>query len=141
MGIPQIASFRMKLTATGPVVQSLDITGRQPMQVDRIQAFITVQPSNVGATPTRDAVRLLERVVRMRLALDRNDKQVLTVGDMPVAIFSQLDQGPVPVPPFLLNGQDQPTVKTYINPNVFQADAMKNYGDVELEIVFWGQAS
>ncbi|WP_257303399.1 hypothetical protein [Geothrix campi] len=141
MGIPQIASFRMKLGTTEPTTKSLDITGRADVMVDRIQAFITVQPSAAGALPTRDAVRMIERAVRLRLALDRQDAQVITVGDMPAAIFSQLDQGPVAVPPFKLVGNNQPTVKLDINANVFQTDVLKNYGDVELEIVFWGQGA
>jgi len=141
MGTPQIASFRMPIGTGLPTTQSLDVTGRDSMQVDRIQAFITVQPSAAGDLPTREAVRQIERVIRLRLALDRNDKTVLTVGDMPAAVFSQLDQGPVPVTPFLLNGQDQPTVKVAINPNVYQTDVLKNYGPVELEVVFWGQGA
>lgn len=137
--LPQFASFRMPLGATKPTTESLNITGRKPINVDRIQAFVTVQPAANGAMPTRDAVRMVERAIRARIALDRNDRNVITIGDMPVAIFSQLDQGPVPVAPFLLKGEEQPTVKLTINPNVFQMDPLKNYGEVELEIVFWGQ--
>lgn len=139
MALPQIASFRMPLGSTKPTTESLNITGRKPITVDRIQAFVTVQPAADGTMPTRDAVRMVERTIRARIALDRNDRNVLTIGDMPLCIFNQLDQGPVAVPPFVLKGDEQPTIKLTINPNVFQTDAIKNYGPAEVEVVFWGQ--
>lgn len=139
-GLPQVASFRMKLGAGQATSQSLEITGRQNVMVDRVAAFLVVEPLADGTMPSRDEVRQAERLVRMRLALDRHDGRVLTIGDLPVAAFSQLDQGPVPVPPFVLQGNDQPTVKVDVPANLLQGSAFM-FGAVHLEIVFWGQGA
>ena len=129
----------MALGATLPTQKSLDITGRGRISVDRIQAKLNVFPNALGDLPTKESIQVVERIVRMRLALDANDSRVLTIGDQSVGTFSQLDQGPVPVPLFELNGQEQPTVKVNIHPNLFANPVFALYGGVELEIVFWGQ--
>jgi hypothetical protein len=139
MGLPQVASFKMLLGATAPTQKSLDIMGRSRIVVDRIAAKLIVNPSALGALPTMDQVRAAERLVRFRLALDQNDARVLTIGDQAVSTFSQLDQGPVPVAPFPLNGNEQPTVKVSITPNLFQNAVFTAFGTVELELVLWGQ--
>lgn len=139
MGLPQVASFKIALGAGLPTQQSIDITGRSRILVDRIAAKLIVSPDGAGALPSMDAIRAAERLVRMRLALDRNDRRVLTVGDQAVSTFSQLDQGPVPVAPFEMGGDEQPTVKVNVHPNLFQNAIFTAFGGVELEIVFWGQ--
>lgn len=139
MGLPQVASFKIPLGAGLPTQQSIDITGRSKILVDRIGAKLIVGPSGIGDIPNYNDILAAERLVRMRLALDRNDRRVITVGDQAVATFSQLNQGPVPVAPFEIGGDEQPTVKVNIHPNLFQSIIFTAYGSVELEIVFWGQ--
>lgn len=141
MGLPQVASFVMALGATLPTQKSLDITGRGRIVVDRIAAKLVVIPGALGDLPTMDQIRAVERVIRLRLALDANDSRVLTIGDQAVSSFSQLDQGPVPVPSFELGGNEQPTVKVNIHPNLFANPLFTGFGEVRLEIVFWGQAA
>lgn len=140
MGLPQIASFRMALGAGLPTQKSLDITGRGKVVVDRISAKLNVAPdAALGQMPSLGEIQAAERVIRLRLALDANDARVLTIGDQAVASFGQFVQGPVPVPPFELGGNEQPTVKVIVHPNLFANPIFTTYGGVELEIVFWGQ--
>lgn len=142
MGLPQIASFRMALGAGLPTQKSLDITGRGKVVVDRISAKLNVSPDALnGYMPSLGEIQAVERVVRMRLALDANDSRVITIGDQAVASFGQFVQGPIPVPPFELGGNEQPTVKVNIPPNLFVNTLFTTYGGVELEIVFWGQGA
>lgn len=138
-GLPQIATFAMKVSATDPLQQSIDITGRARMMVDRIQAYLRVEPNALGAVPVLDNIKLAERLIRARVALDRNDRRVITNGDAPVSVFQQLQGGPLPVPPFELGGNETPTVKVNYGANFLQMDAVKNYGAVYLEFVFYGQ--
>ncbi|HEU4951530.1 MAG TPA: hypothetical protein VFT46_06245 [Holophagaceae bacterium] len=138
-GLFQTASFSMKVSATDPTTQSLDITGRARILVDRMHAFLRVEPTAAGAAPVLDDVRLAERLLRARIALDRNDARVLTNGDLPVAALQQLDGGPIPVPPFELGGNETPTLKINFPANFLQLDPMKNYGDAYLEVIFYGQ--
>jgi hypothetical protein len=140
MGLPQVASFKMALGAGLPTQKTLDITGRGKIVVDRIAAKLVVTPSGAGLMPALSDIQAAERVVRLRLALDANDSRVLTIGDQAVASFSQLGEGPVPVPPFELGGNEQPTVKVNVHPNLY-ANPLFTYGGVELEIVFWGQGA
>lgn len=139
--LPQVASFRMRLGAGLQTSQSLDITGRGAIAVDRMQALITVQPAADGSMPSASEIAQVERLVRLRLALDRNDRRVLTIGDVPVCTFQQLNGSAVPVPPFKLIGAEQPTVKVTVDPNIFQANIFTNYGEVSLEVIFWGQGA
>lgn len=141
MGLPQVASFKMALGAAQPTQKSLDITGRGKILVDRIAAKLVVTPSAAGQLPALSEIQAAERVIRLRLALDANDSRVLTIGDQAVASFSQLGEGPVPVPPFELGGNEQPTVKVNVHPNLFANALFSAYGGVELEIVFWGQGA
>lgn len=138
-GLFQTASFSMKVSATDPLTQSLDITGRSRILVDRMHAFLRVEPTAAGLVPTLDDVKLAERLLRARIALDRSDGRVLTNGDLPVSALQQLDGGPIPVPPFELGGNETPTLKINFPANLLQMDPLKNYGDVYLEIVFYGQ--
>lgn len=138
-GLPQIATFSMPIGAGLPTQQSIDITGRSRMMVDRIQAFLRVDPSPFGAVPDQANLQAAEALIRVRVALDRNDRRVLTNGDVPVRTFQQLQGGPLPVPPFELGGNEQPTMKVSYNPNVLQMDALKSYGACNLEIIFYGQ--
>jgi hypothetical protein len=133
-----LASFRAKLGAADPKVVSLDITGRGALQCDRLQAFLTVEPSAAGAMPTLAEIQAVERLVRVRIALDRNDRTVINIGDQPVSCLQQLQQGPVPVQPFLVRGSEQPTVRLDYPPNLLQNAVFTAYGPVHLEIVFWG---
>lgn len=141
MGLPQVASFKMALGAGQPTQKSLDITGRGRIVVDRIGAKLNVTPDAAGLMPSLSEIQVAERLVRLRLALDANDSRVLTIGDQAVASFSQLGEGPIPVPPFELGGNEQPTVKVNIHPNLFANALFVSYGGVELEIVFWGQGA
>lgn len=141
MALPQVASFKMALGAGLPTQKSLDITGRGRIVVDRIAAKLNVAPDAAGLMPSLSEVQAAERVVRLRLALDANDSRVLTIGDQAVASFSQLGEGPVPVPPFELGGNEQPTVKVNVHPNLYANAIFTTFGGVELEIVFWGQGA
>ncbi|HEX9081463.1 MAG TPA: hypothetical protein VF768_04235 [Holophagaceae bacterium] len=139
-GLPQIATFSMQIGANLSLAQSLDITGRDTMLVDRIQAYLRVEPSALGALPVMDTLRECERLIRVRVALDRNDMRVITNGDVPVSLFQQLQGGPLPVPPFQLGGNETPTIKVNYGPNFLLTDPLKNYGNVYLELAFYGQA-
>ena len=141
LGLFQLASFRTKIGPGEPRSVSLDITGRAVLQCDRISAFLTVEPSAAGQVPALADIQVAERLVRLRLALDRNDRNVLTIGDQPLSVFQQLQGGPVAVPPFLLRGSDQPTIRLDMPPNLFQLPLFTAFGDVYLELVFWGQVS
>lgn len=138
-GLFQTASFSMKVSATDPTTQSLDITGRAKISVDRMHAFLRVEPAVDGSTPTRDEVEAAERNLRARIALDRNDRQVLTNGDVAVHALQQLDGGPIPVPPFELGGNETPTLKINWPANFLNMPALTTYGAAWLEIVFYGQ--
>jgi hypothetical protein len=138
-GLFQIASFAMQVGAAYPLQQSLDITGRTTMQVDRIQAYLRVEPNATGDIPALADLQLAERLIRVRIALDRNDVRVLTNGDVPVSVFQQLDGGPLPVPPFQLGGNETPTLKINYGSNFLLMPAIAKYGSVFLEVVFYGQ--
>ena len=138
-GLFQVASFAMQIGAAYPLQQSLDITGRTTMQVDRIQSYLRVEPSATGLIPPLANLQFAERLIRIRVALDRNDMRVLTNGDVPVSVFQQLEGGPLPVPPFQLGGNETPTLIVNYGPNFLLQDAVKNYGNVFLEVVFYGQ--
>ncbi|HZU53210.1 MAG TPA: hypothetical protein VFF77_04915 [Holophagaceae bacterium] len=138
-GLFQTASFSMKVSADDPMSQSLDITGRARISVDRLHAFLRVEPKADGTAPTRDEVDAAERNLRLRIALDRNDKRVLTNGDLAVHALQQLDGGPLPVPPFELGGNETPTIKINWPANFLLLPALVNYGAAYLEIVFYGQ--
>lgn len=138
-GLFQTASFSMKVSANDPFIQSLDITGRAKISVDRMQAILRVEPLVDGSVPTTDEIQAVERLLRARIALDRNDKRVLTNGDLPVRALQQLNGGPIPVPPFELGGNETPTLKINFPPNMLAMSAMANYGTAYLEVVFYGQ--
>ena len=138
-GLFQIASFVMPVGAAYPLQQSIDITGRTNMQVDRLQAYLRVEPSAAGATPALSDIQVAERLLRLRVALDRNDTRVLTNGDVPVSVFQQLDGGPLPVPPFQLGGNETPTIKINYGPNFLLLPLVTNFGGLYLEVVFYGQ--
>lgn len=136
--IPQLASFRMKLGSSQPIEEARDVAGTRPLQIDRLQARIVVEPSGAGALPDPGQVKALERLLRFRLSLDRNDRRVVTLGDVPVDALQQLDGGPVPVQPFILNAGEQPKVRLAVPPNFYQSPLFATYGQVWVEFLFWG---
>jgi hypothetical protein len=136
--IAQLASFRMKLGADQPIDDARDVVGTRPLQIDRLQARIIVEPSGTGTVPAPADVRAMERLLRFRLALDRNDRRVFTLGDIPLDALQQLDGGPVPVPPFTLNVGEQPKVRLSVPPNFFLAPIFTGFGQVWVEFLFWG---
>lgn len=138
-GLLQLASFQIDIGAGKPKVSSLDITGRDAIFVDRMVAFLTVEPASNGSMPTMDQIATVERCLRLRLSLDRNDSKVLTIGTQAVKTFQQLNTSPIQVPPFELRGSEQPTVKVEYPVNLEQNAVFTAFGAVKLEIVFYGQ--
>jgi hypothetical protein len=138
--LPQLCSFRLKIGQGLPVDDAQDITGRRALKVDRLQARLVVEPSGTGTTPAPSDVAALERLIRFRLALDRNDRRVVTSGEgVPVDAMQQLSGGPVAVPSFTIQPGDQPKVRLSVPPNTFQNAIFNGFGTVWFELLFWGQ--
>lgn len=137
-GLFQIASLRHPLGATKPDNDAYQVTGRTALQVDRIQARLTVEPKADGTLPADEAIKALERSIRFKLSLDRNDTRMVTVGEIPVVCAQQLQGGPIPVQPFKLNKGEECKVKVSIHPNLYQAGIFKDYPAAYLEVIFYG---
>lgn len=138
MGLFQIASLRHPLGASLPDHDAYQVTGRTSLQVDRIQARISVEPKADGTLPDEALIRALERSVRFKLSLDRNDTRMVTVGEISVAsLFAEV--GPIIMQPFKLNRGEECKVKVNIHPNLYNAGIFKDYPAAYLEILFFGQ--
>lgn len=138
--IPQLSIFRLKVGQGFPVDDAQDVTGRKALKVDRLQARLVVEPSGLGALPTPAEVAAIERLIRFRLALDRNDRRVVTSGDgVSIDAMQQLNGGPVAVPTFTIAPGDQPKVRLTVPPNTLSHAVFTNYGSVYFELLFWGQ--
>jgi len=139
MGLFQVGILRHPLGLGKPDSDAYMVVGRAPLTVDRLQARVSVDPKPDGSLPTEDAIRSLERSIKFKLSTDRNDTRMLTVGEIPVIAFQQLQGGPIPVQPFALKTGEECKVKVNIHPNLINAGILKDYPAVNLEILFYGQ--
>lgn len=138
-GLFQVGILRHPIGSGKPDTDAYMVVGRAPIQVDRIQARISVEPKIDGTLPSEDAIKALERSIRFKLSTDRNETRMLTVGEVPVSTFQQLQGGPLTIQPVRLNTGEECKVKATIHPNLYNAGVLKDYPAVHLEVLFYGQ--
>jgi hypothetical protein len=137
-GLFQIASLSHPLGPGLPDHDAYQVVGRAPVQVDRIQARLTVEPKPDGTVPPDELIRALERAIKFKLSLDRNESRMLTVGEIPVCAVQQLQGGPLPVQPFKLAAGEECKIQVKIHPNLYKATIFTEYPGAHLEILFYG---
>ncbi len=138
MGMFQLAILRHPLGQGKPDTEAYQVTGRSNITADRLQARITVDPKPDGSLPSEEAIKALERTIRFKLSLDRNDTRMVTVGEVPVCAMQQLQGGPIAVQPMQLKTGEEVKVKVTVHPNLYTAGILHDY-TASLEVLFYGQ--
>lgn len=138
-GLFQIASAKLPIGPGKPDNDVFQVCGRSNLLCDRLQVRISFDPKPDGSLPTEDQTRALERTIRAKISTDRNDTNMLTIGDIPVCAFQQLNGGPIPVQPFTLNKGDSSKIRALIHPNLLNQGPLKDWPGAYLEVLFYGQ--
>lgn len=146
--MPAAAPFLQVLRITGQIdpnasrtisIQTANRTA--PVTVDAVSAFLRTIPKSDGTqNATEDELQLLERQVRIRISLTPQLNYLITPQMVPVRAFIAKETGPVPCPPFVVQGQDQTTVEWEADANTFlQGPFTAGLGSaVYLEVILWG---
>lgn len=138
----QVLRITGQLSSSASRTISIQTANRTaPVTVDAVSAFLRTIPCSDGTqNATEDQIQLLERQIRLRISLTPQLDYLLTPQMVPVRAFIAKETGPVPCPPFVVQGQDQTTVEWEADANTFlQAPFVAGLGSsVWLEVIFWG---
>jgi len=118
----QLLTIQMQVSSSASTSKSTALAGQRKVKVDRIAAFLRPCAASDGTLPTRDQIQAVEDSITLKLWRDNGQTLALIPQGVPLRALQSRDMGPLPIQPFELTANDQPTVEwSALSSNVFGA--------------------
>lgn len=116
----QILTIQMQVGSTQATSKSTALAGQRKVKVDRIAAYLRPCALANGTLPTRDEIQSVEDSITLKLWRDNGQTLAMIPQGVPLRSLQSRDMGPLPIQPFELTSNDQPTVEwSVLSANVF----------------------
>lgn len=107
----QILTISLPVGSGLATSKSAALAGRNKCRVDRVAVLVTPRALVDGTLPTREEIQAVEDSLTVKIWRDNNQTLSLIPQGVPVRALQTRDMGPLPIQPFDLDQNDQPTVE------------------------------
>jgi len=135
----QLLTISLPVGAGLATSKSAALAGRNKCRVDRIAVMVIPRAKVDGSLPTREQIQAVEDSLSVKIWRDNNQTLSLIPQGVPVRALQTRDMGPLPIQPFDLDANDQPTIEWAANTqNLFgSSGAFANASGWDLSVIFY----